>query len=221
MRLHIDLHTHFLIYIGTETSSHTLVAALYFLKKNPQTLDSALEVLTKNGFDQSVDCDQKYTLENLDELTYITYLVKEALRVDSPTIQSLKYIAYDDIEICGVKIPKGTKLQKLNTLLHYNDEIWQDPAKFIPERHDPDSKFFTRPGTSDKARPPNSHVSFSSGKRSCPGQIFAMLELRVVMTYLLTHIEYSIDQKYLENDGIGFGIVAGCPIEIKITDIKN
>lgn len=45
------------------------------------------------------------SLNNLS-CSYLEYVIKESLRHDPPTIDSVSYKTYADVEICGVSIPK-------------------------------------------------------------------------------------------------------------------
>mmetsp|Transcript_15739 Transcript_15739/g.13763 ORF Transcript_15739/g.13763 Transcript_15739/m.13763 type:complete len:197 (-) Transcript_15739:6-596(-) len=195
-----------------------MVVILYQLAKNPDKLAIAMEELEKLGF---TDLDNKdaYHPDNISRLTYITYVIKESLRIDGPTVESLHYKAYEDVEIAGVPFKKGTVFIKDLSVPHYDPEEYIDPLKYIPERFDPESKYFLKP-TDGKARRPYSYVPFSFGCRACPGQTFAMLELKVALAYILTHVKYEIDPEYLSNETLGFavGSTFDCPMTIK--DIK-
>ncbi len=200
---------------GTETTSHTMVVVLYQLKKNPECLKKCLEELESLGF-TDLDNKEVYNPENVSKLTYITYVIKESLRLDGPTYQSLYYDAYDDVEIAGVPFKKGTTFIKDLSIIHYDPEEYFEPLKFIPERFDPEHKYFLRP-SDGKARRPYSNVPFSFGCRACPGQSFAMLEMKVALAYILTHLEYSIPEDYLNNETIGFAIgsIFDCPLKVE------
>ena len=61
--------------------------------------------------------------------------------------------------------------------LHYNPEVYPDPAKFEPERF-----------IGDNPVPRNAFRTFSRGARACLGQNLAIEELRVIL--LLTIRDY-------------------------------
>jgi cytochrome P450 len=198
---------------GTETTSHTMVVILYQLKKNPDKLAKCMEELEKYGF-TDLSSKKAYTPENIENLVYITNVIKESLRLDGPTVESLHYQAYEDVEIAGVPFKKGTKFIKDLSVPHYNPDEFKDPLKFIPERFDPESEYFLKPN--GKPRRPYSFIPFSFGCRACPGQSFAMMELKVALTYILTHVDYNIDQAYLDNEAIGFAVGSNfdCPMTV-------
>jgi cytochrome P450 len=40
--------------------------------------------------------------------------------------------------------------------------------------------------------------------RLCSGMQFALLELKVALVYLMTHLEFSVDKEMLKRDNVGF-----------------
>lgn len=101
----------------------------------------------------------------MNELDYLSYVIKEVLRIDGPAVESLPYKSLADIEICGVPIPKD-KLIFMNTISRsYNTDEWHEPLNFIPERFDPTSEYYTRP-KDGKPRDSLSYSPFSLGARS-------------------------------------------------------
>ena len=121
------------------------------------------------------------------------------MRLDHVGAETVGYAAYDNVEICGVPIPKGSILSINLFGMHYNPEEWHKPLEFIPERFDPESKFYTSPSTG-KSRNSLSFVPFSVGKRACPGQTMARLLQKIALPYFIANIDYEVDQELLDND---------------------
>ena len=207
------------MFAGMETSSHSMTSALYFLHKNPDKLAILLKELEDAGLKRFEKHNDLYTLEKMQELNYLNYVVKEALRLDGPAFDSLNHCTYEDVRICGVPIPKGTILRLDMQVTHLDPKEWQKPNEFIPERFDPESEYFLRPNSGGKSRSPYSFIPFTYGSRGCPGRSFAMLEIRVVLAYLLTHVDFSIEKEYFDRPGIGFGV--GTNLEMDFTVIRN
>jgi len=63
------------------------------------------------------------------------------------------------------------------------------------------------------------NISFSYGERKCPGQAFALLELKVALTYLLTHYDFDVPQEFLNRNNTGFAICTEEDIEMTIRSI--
>ena len=83
--------------------------------------------------------------------------------------------------------------------MHYNPAEWYEPEKFLPERFDPESKYFLSPSTG-KRRDTYSYIPFLIGLRSCPGQTLAKLVQKIALPYFLANLEYEVDKDLLNND---------------------
>ncbi|CAI2361435.1 unnamed protein product [Moneuplotes crassus] len=152
----------------------------------------------------------------LSECDYLTYVIKEVLRMDPPSVYSSPYMTYEEVEICGIKIPSKTKMAINFAGCHYNSDQWHEPTKFIPERFDPTSEYFLKPGTDD-VRDPLAFIPFSTGKRSCPGMPFALTEIKVYLSFLISKFDYSIEPEMFSNPNVRFEQDSGFELDIKIT----
>ena len=72
--------------------------------------------------------------------------------------------------------------------LHRNKDEWIEPEKFIPERFDPESKYFLTPN--GQKRHPMSFAPFLGGKRICLGKTFAENIGKCVMPIILTAFDF-------------------------------
>jgi cytochrome P450 len=95
---------------GTETSSHVLTSAMYFLKKYPDVFNKLKQELEDHGINKGTDFMENFNFDTIEELDYLSCVVKETLRFDTPVLDSLYYTAYEDIKICDVPIKAGQKL---------------------------------------------------------------------------------------------------------------
>ena len=145
--------------------------------------------------------------------------MKEVLRIDCPAVESLPYKALDNIEICDIPIPKGAYIS-LNIIgRHNNSKEWIDPLNFLPERFDPESKYFTVSNKTTESRDLISYSPFSIGNRKCPGQALALLEGKVILSYLLFHIECEIPEPLIKDDNVRFCVGSHFKLNIKIKKI--
>ena len=92
---------------GTDTSSHTITTILFYLKKCPEVERKLREHLKSHGFNSKANPHEVITKEKIQELDYLNYVIREALRMDSPSVDTFGYEAYEDVVICGVPISKG------------------------------------------------------------------------------------------------------------------
>jgi cytochrome P450 len=91
--------------------------------------------------------------------------VEEALRFDAP-VQVVLRTATQDVEIAGMRIPKGAYVAALLGSANRDERRFPDPDRF------------------DVARNPQGHVAFGFGKHFCLGASLARLETRVALEAL-------------------------------------
>ena len=160
---------------GHETTSGLLSCTLYALLKHPDVLKKAYEEVDRvlGG-----DINARPTYQQVTQLTYITQILKEALRMWPPApaygIAPLK-----DEAIAGGKyrLRKGTFITVLVTALHRDPLVWGPNADvFNPEN-------FSR--EAEAKRPVNAWKPFGNGQRACIGRGFAMHEAALAIGMIL------------------------------------
>ncbi|CAI2366327.1 unnamed protein product [Moneuplotes crassus] len=205
------------IFAGAETSSHAIVSTLFFLKKSPKAFEKLKAELCQAGITKEYLEKEELTKEKLEELDYLACVIKETLRMDNPAAESFYYAAYEDVEICGVPIPKGFPIKIDYTPSHYNDDYWKDPHSFIPERFDSESEFYKQAHSEGKAGVGFSRRGFSHGLRACAGQTFAILEIKVAVVVILTFLQnYEVPDELLKKSEVGFAIGSTIPAMFKV-----
>lgn len=152
------------LFDGYETISECFSTTLYQLKKNPDVYTKLMQEIKKCGFKMDSTLSESITYDRLQEMEYITMILKESLRIDSPLPRSLHYYAKEDITIAGVPIYKGALLAMTYCARHFDPEQWQEPFKYIPERFDPSSDYYFKPGTKT-GRDPLAFIAFSNSVR--------------------------------------------------------
>ena len=163
---------------GHETTSGLLSFALYFLLKHPSVLARAdAEVARVLGADPRA----KPTYEQVRQLTYISQILKEALRV-WPTAPAFSRCPYHDTTVGGhYAITPKDRLVALTPTLHRDPAIWGNDAEaFNPDRFSPEA---------EEARPANAYKPFGTGQRACIGRQFAMQEAALVLGMILQRFE--------------------------------
>ena len=197
-----------LLFAGHETSSHAISTTLFFLHKYPEAVDKLQKELSGLIGKNHSELKELITKSSIQEFQYLYYVTKEGLRIDPPGSDALPYEVIKDVNICGVPIKKGSIINVNLLTQHYNEEEWHEPLKFIPERFDPESEYFFKPGKEQKPRDPLAWVPFSFGLRNCPGQTLALLEIKVFIAYLLSRVNFQFKKEDLESPYAYFAIAS-------------
>lgn len=205
-----------LLFAGFDTTSHAIGSTMYFLQKFPHTYSKLLSELEKHQITKYMDTNSSNLYEIYQTCDYLNNVIKEGLRMDPPAMSSLLYNTKENIQICNIPIPKNSVMAVNSIYPHYNSSEWHLPTKFIPERFEADSEYYYKPGTKDM-RHPKAYIPFSFGERNCAGQTIAKLESKVLLSRILTKVEYKIDQDQIDNDYALFNLFSQMHINAKIT----
>jgi cytochrome P450 / NADPH-cytochrome P450 reductase len=160
---------------GHETTSGLLSYTLYALLKHPDILKKAYEEVDRV---LGPDVNARPTYQQVTQLTYITQILKEALRLWPPA-PAYGIMPLKDETIAGgkYKLKKGTFITILVTALHRDPSVWgPNPDAFNPEN-------FSR--EAEAARPVNAWKPFGNGQRACIGRGFAMHEAALAIGMVL------------------------------------
>nr|VWO99573.1 Ketoreductase CTB6 (EC (Cercosporin toxin biosynthesis cluster protein 6) [Ganoderma boninense] len=116
--------------------------------------------------DDVVGRDRLPSFEDRDRLPYIANIVKETFRWKTVTPLGVPHATTEDDMYLGMFIPKGTTvIANIFAMLH-DENVYNNPTEFIPERYESSPDGST--GDPDPAR-----VAFGFGRRICPGRFFA------------------------------------------------
>ena len=167
---------------GHDTTTSGMSWTLYCLAKHPQHQEKVREEVRRvlNG-------RESLEYEDLKELKYTQWCIKEAMRLYPPVILIFRE-ASRDMEIDGIKVPKGVWLGIPTYHLHHNPTIWPDPEKFDPLRFEPSNA---------EGRDPYAYLAFSAGSRNCIGQNFAINEEKVVVASIVNRYRLSIVEDHV------------------------
>ncbi len=159
---------------GHETTSGLLSCTLYALLKHPDVLKKAYEEVDRV---LGPDTDARPTYQQVTQLTYITQVLKEALRLWPPA-PAYGISPLQDETIGGkYKLKKNTFITVLVMALHRDPSVWgPNPDAFDPEN-------FSR--EAEAARPVNAWKPFGNGQRACIGRGFAMHEAALAIGMVL------------------------------------
>jgi cytochrome P450/NADPH-cytochrome P450 reductase len=170
---------------GHETTSGLLSCTLYALLKHPDVLKKAYEEVDRV---LGPDIDARPTYQQVTQLTYITQILKEALRLWPPA-PAYGIAPLQDETIGGkYKLKKNTFVTVLVMALHRDPSVWgPNPDAFDPEN-------FSR--EAEAKRPVNAWKPFGNGQRACIGRGFAMHEAALAIGMILQRFKLIDNHRY-------------------------
>eukprot|EP00249_Psilotum_nudum_P023489 c28894_g1_i1 orf=478-2094(+) len=154
--------------------------AMAELLRHPKVLKKAQEEI-----DSVVGKELEVEEEDLNQLHYLRCIVMETLRLRPPGAFNLPHMSMKATKLAGYDIPANTQIL-ISAFTHARSrKLWGDNAEeFEPERHIHETiKTENNPGADVK------YMSFSAGKRRCPGAQLGM----IVMMFALARLIHSFD----------------------------
>ena len=142
----------------------------------------------------------------------MTMVLYETLRLYGP-VNIINRQATADVDLCGIKVPKGTHLAIPFPMLHRDEEVWgSDAGEFDPLRF--------RDGVGRAAAHPNALLAFSLGQRSCIGKDFAMLEAKVTLALILRRFAFEVAPEYVHAPAAFLTVQPskGLPVVLRLLD---
>ena len=144
--------------------------------------------------------------DDLSRMTFTNACIKEALRLNPP-VSFMSRTSKQKCVIGGYQIPANQLIFANLMSTHRQDDVYERPDKFHPERY----------LNGSVPSVPASYVTFGYGPYSCIGQHFAMVEIKVLVISLLRKFHITADpqfQKYSTKTFIT--IKANPPITLRL-----
>ncbi|EED78841.1 predicted protein [Postia placenta Mad-698-R] len=194
-----------LVSAATDTTSNTLSRILHLLAEHREMQEKLREEILKSGAgngDISYDVLNKLPLldaicrETLRRYPPVTILVR-APRKDSVLPLSEPICGVDGTMIREIPIPKGTELLIGAFGCNVSKSLWgEDSLEWKPERW-----LSPLPRAVTEASIPGVYsnlMSFIGGKRACIGFKFSEMEMKVVLSVMLSNFTFELTDKTIE-----------------------
>lgn len=144
---------------GEKLSSDELISTCILLlnaghEATVHTIGNGVKLLLETGTTQAALAPEA-----------VAATVEEILRFDPPLHIFTRY-AYEDVEVLGTTLPRGTEVQLLLAAANRDPAAFDQPARFNP------------------ARPVKANASFGAGVHFCVGAPLARLELQIALPIL-------------------------------------
>ncbi|CAM0876195.1 unnamed protein product [Alopecurus aequalis] len=167
---------------SVDNPSNAVEWALAEMINRPETMRKAMAEL-----DGVVGRDRLVQEPDLRSLNYLKACIREAFRLHPYHPFNPPRVAMADTTVAGYAIPRGSQVILSRVGLGRNPEVWDEPLEFRPERH-LSGDDATAVGLGE---PELRFVSFSTGRRGCPGISLGTLITVILFARLLQGFTWS------------------------------
>ncbi|KAA8550471.1 hypothetical protein F0562_002155 [Nyssa sinensis] len=177
---------------GYETTAVSATWCLMLLAANPEWQDRIRAEVLEVCKGQIPDADM------IRKMKQLTMVINESLRL-YPPVAVVSREALKDMKFGDINVPKGVNLWTLVVTLHTDTKIWgPDACKFNPDR-------FAN-GITGACKLPHLYMPFGVGPRVCLGQNLAMVELKILISLILSNFCFSLSPKYVHTPALNLVI---------------
>ncbi|XVF75706.1 hypothetical protein PTKIN_Ptkin13bG0208200 [Pterospermum kingtungense] len=167
---------------GYETTAVSATWTLMLLASNPEWQDKVRAEVVEICGGQLPDADMVRKMKTL------TMVINESLRL-YPPVPIMSRELLENMKFGDIDVPKGVTIWTLAATLHHHPDIWgPDADKFNPKR-------FAN-GVAAACKFPHVYMPFGVGPRVCLGQNFALAELKILVSIILSYFKFSLSPKY-------------------------
>ena len=162
---------------SVDTTSSILAWNLLHISMNPEVQEKLYEELI-NGLE---DGRVNESISKKASFPYLHAIVRESHRMTAPSIGGLRKETAEEVEIHGVKMPKGSMFVLDTYSVGVDPDIVDDPFVFKPERWFDDAVEARKGTPAEVLDHPFYKAPFSQGSRRCPGSRVAANEVLILL----------------------------------------
>lgn len=166
-----------LLFAGHDTTAIILAWALWFVHRHPAVFTRLRDELDALGPDVEPDA--------LARMPYLEAVIAEVLRMRPINPETQRRLA-KPWTLGEWHLPAGVTIGINQVLLHYDEQHWNEPQRFNPDR------FLGQPPS------PNVYTPFGGGNRRCLGATFARYEAAIVLGTLLREFEFELLDEHVD-----------------------
>ncbi|KAE9598886.1 putative oxidoreductase [Lupinus albus] len=167
---------------SVDNPSNALEWCLAEMLNQPEILEKAVEEL-----DNVVGKGRLVQESDFPKLNYVKACAREAFRLHPIVDFNFAHFAMSDTIVANYFIPKGSHIVIRRQGLGQNPKVWKEPLKFKPERH------LKSDGSNlVLAEPSLNFVTFSTGRRGCPGLMLGTSMTVMLFARLLHGFTWSV-----------------------------
>jgi cytochrome P450 len=192
-----------LLFAGHDTTTSTIAFLFYELAAHPEWADRLREEQREVLGDRPPPAAELMG----ETLPLLEQVLDETLRRYPPAWVGPRR-SIEPFEVCGVRVPGGAPVLYSSWVSHHLPDVWDDPFAFRPERFAAESRARLALGQ---------YVPFGAGSRTCIGMRFGQLEIRAIVSAILSRfaLELSGDYVLRVRQQPTIGPAAGMPMVIR------
>ncbi|KAM7521955.1 hypothetical protein LguiA_011857 [Lonicera macranthoides] len=177
---------------GYETTAVSATWCLMLLAANPEWQGRIRAEAIEICKGQIPDADMVRKMKQL------TMVINESLRL-YPPVAVVSREALKDMKFGHIHVPQGVNLWTLVTALHTDPEVWGSGSyNFNPDR-------FAN-GITGACKLPHLYMPFGVGPRVCLGQNLAVVELKILVSLILSNFSFTLSPKYVHKPALNLVI---------------
>ncbi|XP_020863017.1 cholesterol 24-hydroxylase [Phascolarctos cinereus] len=157
---------------GFESTSNQVLLALMELQRHPRIVERL-----RAEVNEVIGSKKIIEYQDLGKLQYLSQVLKEILRLYPPALGTTRKLEKDTV-VDGILIPGCTSLLFSTYIMGRMEKYFEDPLTFNPDRFSPEA-----------FQPNFTYFPFSLGPRSCIGQYFSQMSVKVMMAKLFQRLE--------------------------------
>ncbi|OQV22189.1 Cytochrome P450 2J6 [Hypsibius exemplaris] len=164
---------------GYESTTATTRWAFLYTSANPEVQKRVQEEI-----DHVVGRSRMPCYSDAKNMPYTQAVLCEVQRIACVGPMGVPHRATKDTELAGYRIPKDAWIFTNLWHVHRDSNVWQNSDSFIPER------FLSADGL--RLEVPKLFMPFSAGKRICPGESLAKVQIFSIFTTVLQNFRLSL-----------------------------
>ncbi|XP_035826293.1 cytochrome P450 2D6-like [Aplysia californica] len=162
---------------GIETTSTTINWFILYTLHHPEVQEKIFKEINSE-----IGTERAPTMMDKNKLKYLNATIMEAQRMGNVSPMGVTHLCPRDTTFKGFKIPKGTHVIGNMSSIFSDKQVWgEDADNFRPERFIDDKgnlKHFEE------------FTPFSMGKRACPGEALANMELFIRISSMCQRFQF-------------------------------
>jgi cytochrome P450 len=164
---------------GHETTATWLYWALFTFTKHPDVQEKVYQDVMKYA-----SSNGEIGIDDTAKMIYMNAFLQEVLRLYPPGGWFFRGNTKEEV-FDGKVIPANTRIVISPILLHRHPTYWDNPDDRLPER-------WMNVSAEENERRRFAFLPFSAGGRNCIGQLFATLEVQMIVAHLVRAYRFEL-----------------------------